>query len=179
MSDVKEQIEKVFRESNDPEELFDYLRIAISEKICDADLYKILLANPVLSNDEIIMFTEKITEEFENCSYELFMWTAQIFEDSFVDYSHLERSIYYYQKAAIANSLEYAPYLAALQLYSYELPLPTNESIMQLVNTGVSNVKIKSKIYFALADHFAKLGNIELKRKYSTLAQKAVRKENQ
>jgi hypothetical protein len=173
------EIETVFQRSNNSNELFDALQVAISKKYCNPELYKILLANPALSNDELEMFTEKIAEEFTNCRYEIYNWTAQIFENNFTDYSHLEKSIYYYQKAAISNPNEYSPLLSVLQLYSYDLPLPTNETIMQIVNIGIDAIKQKAKLYYAMAEHFRKVGNIKLERKYKAIAERASHNETQ
>ncbi|MBL1215560.1 MAG: hypothetical protein HND52_19495 [Ignavibacteriae bacterium] len=180
MSDkIYNEIETVFQRSNSSDELFDALQLAISKKYNSPELYKILLANPALSKDELQMFTEKIADEFTNCRYEIYYWTAQIFENNFTDYSYLERAIYYYQKAAICNPEECGPLLSVLQLYSYDIPLPTNETIMQIVNIGIESVKLKAKLYYAMAEHFRKVGNMELERKYKSIAEKAAHNENQ
>ena len=176
---IIKEIEKTFQQSNDPNELFDALREALSHRLSDPELYKILLANPVLSKDELVMFTEKIADEFVTCKYEVYNWAAQIFENNFEDYSSLERAIYYYQKAAMSNPAEYNPLLSVLKLYSYELPLPSNEDIMKIVNIGVESVQQKAKVYYAMAEHFRKTGNLKLERKYRSIAEKASRNEHQ
>ncbi len=172
-------IEKIFRESTSPDDLFDAFNIAVKNKICDVDLYKILLANPGLSKDELIMFTEKLVREFKDYSYDLYLWTARIFENYYDYYKYLDSSIYYYQKAANIKPTEYHPLLSAINLYNYEIDIPANESILNLINTGVSKVNRKSKIYFALAKHFNKKGDIEQKQKYFRLAENAAHNENQ
>jgi RNAse (barnase) inhibitor barstar len=180
MSDkILKEIEKTFQLSNDSNELFDALRAALSNRVDNPEIYKILLANPALSKDELVMFTEKIADEFTNCKYEIYNWAAKIFENNFEDYSFLEKAIYYYQKAAVSKPYDFNPLLSVLKLYSYELPLPSNEDIMKIVNIGVEHVKQKAEIYYAMAEHFKKVGNLKLARKYKSIAEKESQDENQ
>ena len=74
------EIEFIFSNSNSADELFDAFHIAISEKIRDEELYKKLLWNKALSADEISMFAEKISHDFPELSFNIFFWTAQVFE---------------------------------------------------------------------------------------------------
>ena len=79
----------------------------------------------------------------------------------------------------MSNPAEYNPLLSVLKLYSYELPLPSNEDIMKIVNIGVESVQQKAKVYYAMAEHFRKTGNLKLERKYRSIAEKASRNEHQ
>ena len=79
----------------------------------------------------------------------------------------------------MSNPAEYNPLLSVLKLYSYELPLPSNEDIMKIVNIGVEHVQQKAKVYDAMAEHFRKIGNLKLERKYKSIAEKAARNEHQ
>lgn len=173
-----DHFENVFRNSTSPDELFDSLTLAIRKKICDKDLYKILLANPVLTNDEIIMYTEKLCKEFKECSYDLFNWTGYLFQMRDHDLSLLENSFYYYQKAFMINPEDEQPLLSALSLYNYDISVSINEDIMRLVNTGIIKVDRKSVVYKELSKHYKKLNNIELARKFAILAEKSSRQED-
>ncbi len=171
--------EHVFRNSISPEQLFDALSLAIKKGICDGDLYKILLANPALSPDEIIMFTEKLSKEFNDCSYDLFLWTGYLFQMRDHDLSLIDNSLYYYQKAFMIDPENHQPLLSALSLYNYEIALPVNDDVLRLVNTGLIKAKQKSPVYKALSKHYRKTGREELARKFAILSENAARKEDQ
>ena len=147
VEDFRIKIEKIFRESNSSEELFDAFQLSINTGIKDLELYKILLANPTLSKDEIIMFTEKLGAEFVEGSYDLYMWTANIFENNISDYEYVENSLLYYQKFAAIKPHKADPLISALKLYNYEIELPANSLIHKMVTNGVKNVNLKSKVY--------------------------------
>jgi hypothetical protein len=175
---IKEYIEKVFRDSKSPDELFDTFRLAIQHKLKDADTYKMLLGNPHLNNDEIVLFTEQLTKEFEDLSCDLFNWAGYIFQMKDADFSLLDTSFYYYQRAFLQNPEDHGPLLSALNLYNYEFDFPTNQNILQLVNNGVELVKRKSLIYKGMAKHFKKIGNEHLSKRYENLAERSARNEN-
>jgi hypothetical protein len=171
--------ESIFRNSTSRDEIFDAFNLAVKNKIYDKDLYKILLANPALSNEEIIMYTEKLCKERKELGYDLYNWTGYLFYLKDRDFSLLDNSLYYFQKAFMLNPEEYKPLISALSLYNYEIDLPANADILRLVNTGLSKVKKKSVIYRQLSKHYGKLGNEELCRKFSRLAERSRREENQ
>lgn len=172
-------LENVFRNSTSPDEIFDAVNLAVQNKVDNIDLYKILLANPTLSKDELIMFTEKICREFVPYKFDLYVWIAKLFESNYNDYHYIENSLHYYQKAFLINPENELPLLSALNLYNYDLELPINKNILQLVNTGEPTIKNKSVLYNKLSEHFGKTGNYELKNKYAELAAKYSRKQNQ
>ncbi|GBD89404.1 hypothetical protein BMS3Abin04_00109 [bacterium BMS3Abin04] len=175
----KIKIESIFRNSNSSDELFDALITSLDHNLSDIDLYKILLANPTLSKDEIIMFTEKLGKEFKKYSSDLYLWTANIFENNCEDYEYLEQAVQYYKKAGLANPTDETPYLNLLNLYNSDFETPANKQILNIIDEGIDKVKKKSKVYFALADHYKKAGNINLQKKYLSLAEKSARLENQ
>ncbi len=172
LKDIKQKIETVFRFSNNSDEIFDAVDAAVHEKISDTDLYKILLGNAALSKDEIILFTEKLSREFPECCYDLYMWTAKIFGSSYLDHNNLEKSLHYLKKASEKEPAQCEPYLAALKLYNYDLELPTNEKVIEMMNHNSDSVKDKTIIYSTLADHYERIGDVSLKRKYRSLAEK-------
>lgn len=177
-SDLPKYLESVFRNSNSPDEIFDAVDLAVKKKVRDIELYKILIANPSLSKDELIMFTEKICRDFPESAFELYMWLAEIFESKTTDYNWLESAVYYYQKAFITNPVDDAPLLSALKLYNYDFDVSLNKNILQLINNGMKTLGNRKRIYTSLSEHYGKVGNNELKRKYAALAEKESRKDN-
>ena len=171
--------ESIFRNSTSPDELFDAFTLAVKNKIYDRDLYKILLANPVLSPEEIIMYTEKLCNEHKDLRYDLYNWAGYLFYLKDQDFSLLDSSLYYYQKAFLINPDENKPLVAALSLYNYDFNLSINGDIMRLINTGLITVKKKSIVFHQLSKHYVKTGNAELSKKFSRLAEKSAREENQ
>lgn len=174
----KIKIESIFRNSNSSDELFDAFINSLNHNLSDIDLYKILLANPTLNKDELIMFTEKLAKEFKKYSSDLYLWTANIFENNCEDYECLEKSVQYYQKAGLANPTDPTPYLSLLNLYNYDFETPANKQILNIIDKGIDKVKKKSKVYFSLSDHYKKIGNVSLQKRYSRLAEKFAREEN-
>ncbi len=171
------QIEDKFRNSSSSGELFDAFQTALQNKISDADIYKILLANPNLTNEEIMMFTEKLALEFPQFKYDFYMWTAQVFENNLFDVNSIENSHNYYVKACSAKPTECEPLLRLIGLYNYDLDLPLNTIIIENVLERAAAVNLKSRVYFALAEHFKKTGNCEMEKIYLELAEKAAKNE--
>lgn len=174
---IRDIVESAFRSSDSSGELFDALKLAISYQFEDVALYKILLGNPSLSKYELIMFTEKICKEFENCRYEIYLWAAQVFESRIGDQDFTEDALYFYEKAFLSSPEEHAPLTSALNLFNYEYEVPSNQSILSLVNIGVATVDKKSMVYRKLSEHFRKLGNKDLQAKYIKMAKLQQKRE--
>jgi hypothetical protein len=170
--ETKNKIENVFRFSNNSDEIFDAVDSAIRNKYCDIELYKILLGNPALSKDELIMFAEKLSREFTICCYDLYIWTAKIFGNNYLDNYNLEKSLHYLKKASDKEPAKHEPYIAALKLYNYDLDLPINKKIIEMLSGNFESVEHKPEIYIALADHYNRLGNLTQRNKYRALAEK-------
>ncbi len=175
--DLIKRIEERFRNSSSSGELFDTFQTAIESKISDADVYKVLLANPNLTKEEIMLFTEKLAVELPQFKYDFYMWTAQVFENNLFDINSLENSLNYYKKACLAKPVECDPVLRALGLYNYDLDLPLNSKVIETVEASAPGVNLKSRIYFALAEHFKKANNLDMEKIYLELAEKAARDE--
>ena len=173
------RIENIFRNSNDTNELFDAFIEAMRNNIKNVDLFKILLANPALSKDELIMYTEKLCKELDENSYEICLWTASIFENNCEDYECLNNAIKYLEKAIDAKPNQHKPFLNLIDLYNLDFDVPANETILSVVHSKIDGVREKSKVYYALADLYKKLGNVELQRKYFGLAERCALRENQ
>lgn len=172
MNKVPNEIEYIFRNSNCPDELFDTFRRAITHQISDIELYKILLANPILSGEELKMYTEHLSKVFFDKAFDLFMWTGDIFANYTAEYDKLEDSISYFVKALYSNPKNHEPYCKLLQLYNYEMNLPTNKVIIEIVEECLNQIDKKSIIYKDLAKLYERLGKKEKAAEYSRLALK-------
>lgn len=169
----KKEIEKIFQVSNCNDELFDAFQKSIIFKECDVETYKILLANPRLTVDELKMYSEQLAKMFNMQAFEIFSWTGAVIEAKTDLPYYLEESIEYYQKAWQENQKKSDPLLSMLSMYNYELDMPYNNTILSVVENGAETVEEKRSVYYALAKLFEKKGNIEKKRKYMILAEKS------
>ncbi len=172
-SEVNNRIEAVFLNSTSQDELFDAFTEAINNGIEDFDLYKILIANPFLTTDEIKMYTEKLLTLIPLNSYNILVWTAKIFENLSNDFTSLEDSINYFERAISVRPSEFEPYLGLLRLYSHEVESDHNTRILNLVESNVNKAASKSKIYYSLADLYKRNGDLKTASKYLALAEKS------
>jgi tetratricopeptide (TPR) repeat protein len=168
-SKLKRDLEEIFRASNSPDELFDTFRVAIERKIHDEELYKILLRNKALSVDEISMFTEKICKEFPDLSYNIYFCVGQLLESISTYGKHNERALQYFEKAANIKPESEEPYLAIVKMYNNELNIPRFETVTRIIEDGITKVKIKSSLCFALAELLSKMGDKEKSQNFKKL----------
>lgn len=175
--ELTKKIESIFRNSTSQDELFDAFDEAVKNNIRDFDLYKILLANPFLSSDEIKMYTEKILKDSPFNSYSILMWTAKIFENRDRGVWCAEDSFNYYLRAFNFNSSEAEPLIGMLNLYNIEINSGLNKNILSSVVELVHAVKFKSVVYSAMAALFKKKGDLYTASKYLALAEKAAESE--
>ncbi len=171
-SDIKD-IEHKFRTSNAREELFDTFQLALQIKMLDVDIYKILLANPALTKEELILYIKKLVDKIPGFAYEIYMFAANLFECAYQGIDCIEYSLKYYEKAVKSDNQNNKPLINALGLYNFDLDTPLNSKILKMVDIYVRNVKKKSKVYYALADIYKKMGNNEKRNKYLRLAEKS------
>jgi len=174
----QEKIENTFRYSSSQDELFDAFREAIRREVKNPETFKILLANPTLSPDEIKMYTEKLIRELPHSAFDFNMWTASVFENYSNDYEKLEDAFNYYYSALFYKPTSPEPLLRLLNLYNYEIDLPSNGRIVNLIEDLAASVENKSRVYYALANHFRKTGNNRLEVKYLALAEKSAERED-
>ncbi|MGE5683231.1 MAG: hypothetical protein ACM34K_20405 [Bacillota bacterium] len=174
---IKQHIEKKFREANSSDELFDLFEQAIKHKIKDPDTYKSLLANMALSADEIKMFTEKLCKEFEDLKYDIYMWSAEILESTLSE-ENIETAFNYYQKASQSDKTNHLPFISIIRMYNADLDIPPKERIIGLLERAIKEVRIKSILYKEMAEFHGMLGDDLKKRKYMTLSAQYRRKES-
>jgi hypothetical protein len=177
-SNLKQNLEEIFRTSNSPDELFDTFRVAIEREIHDEELYKILLRNKALSVDEIIMFTEKICKESPNLSYNICFCVGQLLESISTYGKHNESALQYFQKAAKIKPASEEPYLAIAKMYNNELNIPGFEIVTKIIEDGIACVKIKSPLCFALAALLTNRGEIEKGSNFKKLGEIYLREGN-
>jgi len=178
-TEESKKIEEIFRNSESHDELFDAFQIAVNIKFRDPEVFKILIANPVLSPDEIKMFTEKLINVIPEQTYNILMWTGKIFESHPNHYDHLEDAFNYYNRAISHQPESFMPYLRLLNLYNYEIDYPMNRKIIGTIENLASKVDQKSKVYYALSAHYKKCGNKDLEAEYLAMAEKETRRETQ
>jgi tetratricopeptide (TPR) repeat protein len=176
-NDIYKKIEWTFRNSNSPDELFDRFSDAVKLGINDLSLYKIFLANPALSIDEIKMFTGKLLKEMPDEQFQLSMWAARIFENRQVSYEFIENAIHYYEIAMKSNPSSHEPLLEMIKLYNSDMDLPNNKKILELIDAFIPSVNIKSKVYFSLAELYKKINDLNNASRYLALANKAAERE--
>ena len=75
-----DEIRTKFANSTDFNDLFDAFEDAISQRIQDVELYRLLFWNHSLGPDELCLFGEKLAKEFTGISYDIYMWLASVFE---------------------------------------------------------------------------------------------------
>lgn len=175
--DDLQNFEEIFRNSKSSDELFDAFQNAIKINLCDLQTFKILLANPTLSPDEIKMFTEKLIKKIPNESLDLLLWTGKVLENHPANSNYLEDALIYYRRAISTKPNFHEPLLKMLNLHNYEIELPTNPKILEIIEESVIAVNRKSKIYYALAHHYKKFGDSKSEAKYIALAERSVKKE--
>ncbi len=165
----KEEIENIFRYSNNSNELFDAFQSALSQKIEEVELYKALLGNPTLSPPEIEMYTEKLCSEFKDERFDIYSWTARLFETKYYRVESIEKALHYYAKAAKIKPEEYLPFINVMNLYNYDFDLSFNKIIIDFVKRNLDGVKNKREVYKSLAEHYKKLGDNLSHQKYLRL----------
>ena len=167
----------IFRNSNNPEELFDAFQTAVNKPHKNLESYKILLGNPALSDDEIGMYTNHLAKIFPDKKFDLFLWTAEMFESSAKVIESSEKAFHYYSKAASADPTNHLPYISALKLYNYEIENPLNDEIISFAENAIPYVNKKGKLYAKLSEHYKFIGKVDLQKKYELLAQKCAERE--
>jgi hypothetical protein len=174
-----ERIENVFRNSTSVDELFDSFQEALKLNLNDIAFYKVLLSNQALTTDEIKLFTQKLIRDFPQYTFDLLMWSASIFESCVDDRYGPENAFLYYSKAIDADPASYKPLLAILGLYNYDAEVLSNHKVIDIIVSNIQPVQLKSKVYYALADHYKRNGNYAIATIYFEMGEKAAEKESE
>ena len=177
MIEALKKIEEVFRVSSSSDELFDNFQISLKYPTVDISVYKILLANPVITSDEIKMYSEKIIKQFPQHSFEILFWTGNIFESQKDDLDRLGDSINYYRRAFQINPFDENTLVHLLNLYNYETDIKANKEVLDFVESSVITVNKKSRVYFYLSDIYRQSGNLTMAARYLALGEKSAERE--
>lgn len=173
----KFKYEYIFKNSKNPDELFDAFDNALKEGIDDLETYKPLFWNSALSIDEIKLFIGKLASTFPSIAYETYMWGAKIIELTFDNVENFETILSFYKKASEIRPSENEPYVKAIDSYNFDLKIHPPASVINFVKKGISKVKDPSTLYFKLSEFFGKLGNLELKNHYLAEGEKYLKKK--
>jgi hypothetical protein len=168
----KSELEKIFRTSNSSNELFDYFRIAIENKVKDEDLYKTFLWNKTLSPDEIAMFSEKICQVFPAYSYNIYLWVGKIFGASSLIGKYYEKAMTYLLKASEADPKSAEPLLALAGTYNKELNIPPFDDLISSIESRLATIKNKGALCLILSDLYKERGFIDRARSYRAIAER-------
>lgn len=173
----KIQIEYIFKNSMNPDELFDTFDLALRNGIDNLEIYKPLFWNPSLSINEVCMYIKKLASTFPHISYDTYMWGARVIELSFDNVTNYDTILSFYKKASEVNPQAIEPYVKAVDAYNYDLKLVNPNSLINFIKKGINKVKDPSTLYFKLSEFFGKYGNAELKNHYLYEAEKCVKKK--
>ncbi len=173
-----EEIRDKFSNSTDFNELFDAFEDAIDQKLQDVMLYRILFWNNSLAPDELCLFGEKLAKEFPNLAYDTYMWLASVFEVTYSSYDNFELAMKYYHKAAKAKPKEEAPYLDAADCYDPDLNIPSVDSLINFLKSGLKPADQKRNILLRLSYLYQVSGNQEQADYYRSLADDLGRSKN-
>jgi len=174
----KYQFEYIFKNSRNPDELFDAFDNALKNGLDDLEIYKVLFWNPVLTLNEICMFVKKLAQTFSNKSYDIYVWAAYVLELSFDEVENFEAILNFYKKASEIKPDSPEPYIKAMDAYNFDLKIHSPTPLINFVKKGLNKVSDITTIYFKLSEFFGKLGNIELKNHYLAEGEKLLRKKH-
>lgn len=173
----KYKYEYIFKNSKNPDELFDAFDKALKEGIEDLEVYKLLFWNSVLDIDMLSMFIKKLANTFPKIAYDVYMWGAKVIELSFDNVENFEIILNFYKKAAELKPHENEPYIKAADSYNFELKIHPPSIVINFLKKGTTKVKDPSTLYFKLSEFFGKLGNIELKNHYLAEGEKFLKRK--
>ena len=169
----RDEIRQRFASATNFNEIFDAFESAITQKIDDIELYRILFWNDSLRVEEIELFGEKLATVFPHAAYDIYMWMASVFEAVFASKDNFEHSLLYYVKAAQVNPSAAEPYLRACDCYDPDLNIPPLEALIEFVKRGLDAVADKKTLCSRLSYLHHLLGDEDLAEYYRLKADEA------
>ena len=170
-----EEIHEKFANSTDFNDIFDAFEDAITQRIQDVELYRLLFWNHSLGPDELCLFGEKLAKEFPGIAYDTYMWLASVFEVTYSSYDNFELAIKYYHKAAVARPNAPDPYLDACDCYDPDLNIPPADVLLEFLKGSLDHVNNKKVILSRLSNLYHLIGDEEQSRYYRDLAEEVDR----
>ncbi|HEY5615018.1 MAG TPA: hypothetical protein VIL52_03275 [Bacteroidota bacterium] len=168
-----EEIRYIFSNAIDFNDLFDAFEDALKQNIQDIDLYRLLFWNHALGPDELCLFGEKLAKEFPSIAYDVFLWLASVFEVTYSSYDNFELAVKYYRRAAAAKPAEVDPYLDACDCYDPDLNIPSADTLIDFLKSGLGNVMNKKTLLMRISQMYQLIGEQDLSDYYRDLANEA------
>ena len=165
-----EEIRQCFSRSTDFNEIFDAFQSAISQKLKDVEHYRLLFWNHSLTPDELRLFGEKLSQEFPDIAYDVFLWLASVFEVTYSSSDNYELALYYYRRAAGTQPGRPEPYLHACDCYDPDLNIPPLAALIEFLKGGLQHVKEPVTIFRRLAHLYDLEGDAEQSEYYRRMA---------
>lgn len=156
-----DDIRKIFSSSTDFNEIFDAFQGALTQKINDVELYRLLFWNQSLTADEIRLFGEKLAAEFQDLAFDVYLWLASVFEVTTATDDNYELALQYYQKAATIRPAEPDPYLDACDCYDPDLNIPPLGILMEFLHRGLEHVENPAPLFKRMASLYELAGDAE------------------
>lgn len=157
-----QDIRKRFEVSTDFNEIFEAFEHALRQRIDDIELYRHLFWNHSLTPDELMLFGEKLSQEFQHLAYDIYMWLASVFEATTSVNDNYELAIEYYRKAARLHPARPEPYLYAADCFEPDLNIPPIAVLIAFLKEGILKVAASTLLYKRLAHLYEICGNDEM-----------------
>jgi hypothetical protein len=157
-----EEIKRRFEFSSDFNEIFDAFEEALSKKVREIDLYRLLFMNPSLSPDELCLFGEKLAKEVREFAFDIYIWLARVFEATHSMLDNYELTFAYYRKAASVRPDIIDSYLRAADCYEPDLNIPPIARLIEFLKSGTEHVGQPKELYERLVYFYEILGNDEM-----------------
>lgn len=167
----KEEIRRRFSTSTDFNEIFDAFENSIVQRIDDVEIYRLLFWNNSLSPDELCLFGEKLSREFPQIAYDVYMWLANVFELTYSMYDNYELALEYYKKAASVRPYEPDPYLDAADCYEPDLNIPPIDVLIEFLKNGSEHVANPKSVYQRLSYLYQVVGDLHMSEHYRRKAE--------
>jgi hypothetical protein len=161
-----EEIRRCFSTSTDFNEIFDVFQAALAQEVKDVEPYRLLFWNHSLTPDEIRLFGEKLSTQFPDLAYDVYLWLASVFEVTYSARDNFELAVHYYQKAALVRPSEPDPYLDACDCYDPDLNIPPLFSLIEFVENGTGHVTNPASLFRRLSHLYRLAGNEEMSDHY-------------
>jgi hypothetical protein len=156
-----EEIRRCFSTSTDFNEIFDVFQAALAQEVKDVEPYRLLFWNHSLTPDEIRLFGEKLSAQFPDLAYDVYLWLASVFEVTHSARDNFELAVHYYQKAALVRPADPDPYLDACDCYDPDLNIPPLLSLIDFVEKGIERVANPASLFRRLSQLYRLAGNEE------------------
>ena len=161
-----EEIRRCFSRSTDFNEIFDAFQSAVNQRLKDVEHYRLLFWNHSLTPDELRLFSEKLSQEFPDIAYDVFLWLASVFEVTYSSSDNYELALYYYRRAADTQPGRPEPYLHACDCYDPDLNIPPLAALIEFLKDGLHHVKEPVSLFRRLAHLYELAGDVEQSEHY-------------